>query len=217
MKLSGSKKIILLGIILLIIAGIVVVALKGVKVSLTMQQHEEINVYIGKATNIEDMKTICKEIFGSKRFIVKDVDVFNDAYSINVESITNEEKDALISKSNEKFGVELSLDDISEKTVSNVRVRDIVKPYLKPTIISVILIGGYIAIRFKKESILKLLGKIAGIITLTIAVIFSVIAVLRIPLSAVMINLMFVIAIIEVCVYIDRLEKKKPIIAEKYK
>ena len=40
MKLSGSKKIILLGIILLIIAGIVVVALKGVKVSLVLQQHD---------------------------------------------------------------------------------------------------------------------------------------------------------------------------------
>ena len=48
MKLSGSKKILLLGIILLIIAGIVVVALKGVKVSLTLQQHETVKVYIGK-------------------------------------------------------------------------------------------------------------------------------------------------------------------------
>ena len=65
MKLSGSKKILLLGIILLIIAGIVVVALKGVKVSLILQQHEEINVYIGKPTDINDVKSICKEVFKS--------------------------------------------------------------------------------------------------------------------------------------------------------
>ena len=70
MKLSGSKKIILLGIILLIIAGIVVVALKGVKVSLLLQQHEEINIYIGKPTELKDVKNICKEVFGEKQFVV---------------------------------------------------------------------------------------------------------------------------------------------------
>ena len=46
-KLSGNKKIILLGIVLLIIAGIVVVALKGVKVSMMLQQHESISIHIG--------------------------------------------------------------------------------------------------------------------------------------------------------------------------
>ena len=91
MKLSGSKKIILLGIILLIIAGIVVVALKGVKVSLILQQHEEINIYIGKPTDIKDMKNICREVFKDKRFVVRNLDIFTDAYSINVESVINEE------------------------------------------------------------------------------------------------------------------------------
>ena len=208
MKLSGSKKIILLGIILLIIAGIVVVALKGVKVSLILQQHEELNVYIGKPTDIKDMKKICKEVFKDKRFVVRNLDIFTDAYSINVESVINEEKDELIKKVNEKFGVKITTDDISEKTVSNIRIRDIVKPYIKPVLISAVLIGVYIVIRFRKENALKLLGKISGIIILTEAVIFSVIAVLRIPLSATMINFMLVIAVIELCLYINKLEMK---------
>lgn len=217
MKLSGSKKIILLGIILLIVAGIVVVALKGVKVSLVLQQHEEINVYIGKPTDIKDMKNICKEVFGDKRFVVRDLDVFSDAYSINVESVINEEKDALISKINEKFGVEITLDDISEKTVSNIRVRDIVKPYIKPVLISAVLMAVYLIIRFRKENAFKLLGKIIGGIILTEAVLFSVIAVLRIPLSATMINLMAVIAVIELCLYIYKLENNTFVKVEKYK
>lgn len=217
MKLSGSKKIILLGIILLIIAGIVVVALKGVKVSLIMQQHEEINIYIGKATNYKDVKSICKDVFGNKRFDLRDLDVFTDAYSINVESITNEEKDALMNKLNEKYGVEISLTDISEKNVANIRVRDVVKPYIKPIIISTILIAGYIVIKFRKENAWKLLGKIAGIIILTEAVIFSIIAVIRIPLSSTIINLMLVIALLESCMYIEKLEKQRPVIVEKYK
>lgn len=217
MKISGSKKIILLGIILLIIAGIVVVALKGVKVSLILQQHEELNIYIGKPTDIKDMKDICKEVFKDKNFVVRDLDVFNDAYSINVESVINEEKDELINKVNEKFGVNITSDDISEKNVSNIRIRDIVKLYIKPVLISTVLIAAYLVIRFRKESAIKLLGKICGIILLTEAMIFSVIAVIRIPLSATMINLMAVIALIELCLYINKLENKKTGKIEKYK
>lgn len=217
MKLSGSKKIILLGIILLIIAGIVVVALKGVKVSLILQQHEEINIYIGKPTDIKDMKNICREVFKDKRFVVRNLDIFTDAYSINVESVINEEKDELISKVNEKFGVNITTDDISEKTVSNIRIRDIVKPYVKPVLISAVLMAVYVVIRFRKENAFKLLGKILGMIILTEAVIFSVIAVLRIPLSATMINIMAVIAVIELCLYINKLETNKSGKIEKYK
>ena len=217
MKISGSKKIILLGIILLIIAGIVVVALKGVKVSLILQQHEELNVYIGKPTNIKDMKDICKDVFNDKRFVVRNLDVFSDAYSINVESVINEERDELITKVNEKFGVNITIDDISEKNVSNIRIRDIIKPYVKPVLISAVLMAVYVVISFRKESAIKLLGKISGMIILTESVIFSIIAVLRVPLSATMINLMAVIAIIELCLYINKLESKKIGKFEKYK
>ena len=40
MELKGNKKILLLGMVLLIVAGIIVVALKGFKVSLILQKHE---------------------------------------------------------------------------------------------------------------------------------------------------------------------------------
>ena len=48
MKLSGMKKIVLLGLILIIVAGAVVVALKGFNVSLIYEQHETIKLVIGK-------------------------------------------------------------------------------------------------------------------------------------------------------------------------
>ena len=206
---NGSKKILLLGIILLIIAGIVVVALKGVKVSLILQQHEEIDIYIGKPTEFKDIRNICKEVLGNKRVIIKEIDSFTDAYSINVETITNEEKEALLKKLNEKYQLELDEEDLTEKSVANIRIRDIVKPYIKPVIISTLLIVVYMIIRFRKEKVLTLLGKAFGLIILTEAVIFSLIAVLRIPLSSIMINAMAVIAVVELCVYINKLEKNK--------
>ena len=207
MKLSGNKKILLLGIVLLIIAGIVVVALKGVKVSLMLQQHESVSVYLGKKVEVDDVKNICKDVFGNKTVVVRGAEYFNELFNINVESITDEEKTALVNKLNEKFELELTVDSLSVNTIANIRVRDIVRPYIKPVLISTILIVVYMIIRFRKLNALKLLAKIFGIIILTGAVIASVIAIIRIPLSPVIINLMAVIAVTELVLYINKMEK----------
>lgn len=209
MKLSGSKKIILLGLILLIVAGIVVVALKGFNVSLILEQHEAINVIVGKEININDIKQICGEVFKDKKVVLREIDYFKDSININVESVTDEEKNELIKKINEKYGVELKVEDLNVISISNVRIRDLIRPYIKPVIISVVLIIAYLVIRFRKENSLKLLGKLFGIIILTESVIASVIAITRIPITSIIINLMTVVAVIELLVYINKLENNK--------
>ncbi len=209
MNFSGSKKIILLGIILLIIAGIVVVALKGVNVSLILQQHESINLLIGKEVERKDIKDICKEVFQNKNVVVRNLELFDDSVNISVESITDEEKNDLVQKINEKYGTTFTSDDLTIQSNSNIRVRDLVRLYVKPVIISVILIIVYMIIRFRKVNALKLLGKIFGIVILTEALIASIIAIVRVPLSPVMINLMAVVAVVELIIYINKQENSK--------
>ncbi len=206
MKLDGNKKIILLGLILLIIAGIVVVALKGFNVSLILQQHESVNLVIGKEIDLKDIKSICNEVFGNKKVVLRNVELFNDSVNINVESITNEEKEELVTKINEKYGTEITVEGLTVNSNSNVRIRDLIKPYFKPVILSIVLIIVYLIIRFRKENTLNVLGTIAGIIVLTEAALASIIAIVRIPLSPIMINLMTVVAIIELLVYINKKE-----------
>ena len=208
-KLSGSKKIILLGIILLIIAGIVVVALKGVKVSMMLQQHESMSVHLGVKSSEKELKELFKDIFKDKYYVLRMVEYFDDSVNISAESITNEEKTAVIQKINEKFGKEYDPNTITVQSVANVRVRDMLKPYLKPVIISAALIIVYIIIRFRKENVLSLLGNIFAKIAVTEAVIFSVIAITRIPLSPLVINLMGVVAIVELIFYINNKELKR--------
>ena len=137
MKLSGSKKILLLGIILLIVAGVVVVLLKGFNVSLFYRQHEELNIVIGKEVNIKDINGICKEVFGNKSFIVRSVELFDDSISIRAESITNEEKSELVNKINEKYSTELVAEDLTVNENPNIRIRDLIRPYVKPVIASI--------------------------------------------------------------------------------
>jgi len=208
MKLSGSKKIILLGLVLLILAGIVVVALKGINVSLTLRQHESMSIYIAKEIEFNDVKNICKEVFGNKEILIRKVELFNNSVNVIAESITDEEKNIFVEKINEKYQTEFTVEDLDINTNSNIRVRDLVRPYIKPVTISAALIMVYMIIRFRKMNAVKLLAKIFGIILITEAVIASFIAIFRIPLSSLMINLMTVIAIIELIIYIYKIENK---------
>ena len=150
MKLSGTKKILLLGLILIIIAGIVVVALKGVNVSLLYEQHESVNLVVGKEIDINDIKDICKEVFNNKEVLVRKLELFDDAVNINVESMTDEEKQNLVAKVNEKYGTEFTVESINVNVNPKVRIRDIVRPYLIPLVIVTIAIVAYMVIRFRK-------------------------------------------------------------------
>ena len=81
-----NKKILILGLILLIIAGIVVVLLKGFNVDLMLESHEEITYKLDTEYELKDIESICKEVFGSKKVIIKEVEFFKDAVAINVSS-----------------------------------------------------------------------------------------------------------------------------------
>lgn len=205
---NGNKKIVLLGLILLIIAGIIVVALKGFNVSLMLEQHESLNIMVGKEIDINEIKNMCNEVFKDKKVVVRSIDLFNDSVNISVQAITDEEKSELINKINEKYGTELVADNVNVNTIANVRIRDLVRPYVKPIVISVVVIIAYLIILFRKMSAFKLLGKIALIILLTEATLASIIAIVRIPMSPVIVNLMTVVAVFELLVYINRTLKK---------
>lgn len=202
-----SKKILLLGLILLIVAGVVVIALKGLNVSLMFREHESITLYIGKEINYDEFSNMCKEIFGNQKFVLRRVELFGDSISINVESITDEQKAKLVEKINEKFEEEYTVDNITVKTVPNIRLRDIIRPYIKPTIISGILVLAYMLIRFRKINALEIVGKLLLEILLTEVALLSLIAITRIPVSAIVINLMFAVAIIELVIYNYKTEK----------
>ncbi len=204
MKLSGYKKLLLLGIILLIIAGIFVVALKGVNVSLYLHQHETITVKVGKAIELKDIEEICNSVFENKDYIAREVEMFSDSTNIIVESITDEEKEELINKINEKYETELTVQSLNINSNSNIRIRDIIRPFTFPVVIAVVLIGIVYAIIYRnKETIIKYI-KTLGITIITEALIASIIAIVRIPLSQSIITLMLFISVAEIMICMNK-------------
>lgn len=208
MKLSENKKIVILGLILLVIAGIIVVALKGFNVNLMLSQHESVDFVIGKEFNISDIESICKDVFGDKKVILRKIELFDDAINVNVLSITDDEKQSFIDKMNEKYETQYTVEDLTISTVPNVRIRDLIKIYIKPVCISAAIIVVYIFIRFKKINPLKIVVKTIFIIISTEAALASLIAITRIPLSAIIINLMLLIALLELLLSLYKAEKK---------
>lgn len=205
---KNSKKIVILGIILLIIAGLIVVALKGFNVSLMFGKHEAVELKVGKEVNQNEIEEICEAVFQDKKYVAKELEVFSDSMQINVESITDEEKANLIDKINEKFGTEKKVEDFKIHSVSNKRIRDVVKPYIMPMLLIMAIVYVYSLIRFRSiqafplvmDSILKMI--------LAEAILVSLIAIVRIPVNDLVIFLLMIVVIAKLVSFVNRNEQK---------
>ena len=181
-KLSKKSLAIIALIAIIIIAGMAITLTVGLNFDLKFQATKKIELYINKEFEIKDMKAITDETIGED-VIIQKIEVFEDIASIIAKDITEEQKTNLVNKVNEKYGTELNAEEIEILTVSNVRGRDIVKPYIIPFIVATVIILGYMAIRYRKLGVIKTILKIVGILVLSQAILLSLIAITRISVG----------------------------------
>ena len=133
MKDSSQKsKIISFLVYGIVIIGIIVTATVGLNFDLKYQEAKRIQLNIGKTFEISDIKQITKEVLGNQKVYIRKVEVYEDTVSILAKDITNEQKTEIVNKTNEKYGLELSADQIEITTIPRTRGRDIIKPYVIP-------------------------------------------------------------------------------------
>lgn len=198
------KKVLLLGLALLIVAGILVIMLKGFNVNMMYKQHEEIVLNIGKEYSIEDVDNICKEVFQNKKYQIRKIERFGESFAINVINITDDEKDQLVEKVNEKFESEFKVEDVEINTIANVRIRDWFTPYIRSIIIAMVITIIYMIARFRKNHPIANVAKLLLINILTILALGSVIAIARLPIIPSLISCILSIVLLEMCVYISK-------------
>lgn len=143
------KKIIYILCALILIVGCIIVKIKGVNYSIDYAQGKNIEIYFEKETSKSEIEEIAKEVFG-KNIKVYKIERFNDAFSIKVKDITDEQKNNLITKINEKYTLEQTTDDLKIIDLPKVSGFDLIRPYIMPAIISLALIFVYLSIRYKK-------------------------------------------------------------------
>lgn len=193
----------------IIIIGIIVIAFAGFNVSLKYSPSKQISVYIGKEFESNDIKSIVKEVTGNANCIVQKVELYEEIASITVKDMTDEQIEQLNNKINEKYELKNTVaDDITITESANVRIRDMVRPFIWPVALSLIVILVYAGIRFRKIEILEVLGKILGMNVLAEVLYISILAITRIPVNTLTIPMCLAIYVVVTVAVFNQLENK---------
>lgn len=194
-QLKDPKKIFFYIVIaLIIVAGIVMVALKGFNVELRYKANQKIELVIGETIDVAEIQPKADEVFGKGKSVVQLVEVFKDSVQITAEEISEEQKNALVEKVNELYPQEAKeegkepekLIDASKITIystQNARLRDFLKPYVIPVAIVTLIILVYYAILYRKLGVLKVFSKSILTIVLAQLVLLSTLAIIRFPMG----------------------------------
>ena len=202
-----SKQLKITLIVLVIIAGIVMIAVKGFNFDLKYQDTQKVELYLQTQFNISDIKQITNEVFGNQKVIIQKVEVFEDSVSITTNTISDEQKNNLITKINEKYGTKITAEDTKIENVAHTRGRDIVKPYILPFAIATLITLVYLGIRYHKIKDSKVVLKSIGLMLLTQIILFSVIAITRIPIGRLTIPMVILVYLLTLFGIANKYEK----------
>ena len=197
------KKIVYAILICIIIAGIVIIATIGLNADIIYSKNVEIDVYLGKTFEKNDIKNIVNDVFPNERVIIQEIEMFGDMFSITLADNRSEEElntkvDELTTKINEKYEVELSEDDIDVVHNAKIRLSSIILPYVYILAIAIVLVLVFIGFRYKKLGVIKTLATYLLSIAASELVLLSIIAITRFPINRMVIPaglLVFVVVV----------------------
>lgn len=211
-KITKKSKIIIAIIALIILAGVIITLTVGLNFDLRYRDSKKIELYLEKDFNVSDIKQITDEVMEGQKVIIQKVEVYEDTVSITAQDITDEQKQSIIDKVNEKYEIDLSADNIEIESIPNARGRDIIKPYIVPFIIATIIILVYMAVRYVKLGVVKTLLKTVIILALAQLVLLSIMAITRIPIGVITIPLVitvYLLTLIGITTYFEKQLKNK--------
>ena len=203
------KRVVPILLICLLIAGIIVIAVKGFNVGLKYSENTQIAINIGKTFEINDIKQITSEVFKGQRVIIQKVELYEDMVQITVKEASEGQINELNTKINEKYELENSIDDVEVVQNANVRLRTLIKPYILPISILSIVTILYAMIVYRKQGILYVLYTTAMAIVAPQAILSSLYAVTRIPINRLTSIIAVVVYIASITITMIYFGKKK--------
>lgn len=206
-EIIEKNKVLISIIAIIVVVGIIMTAVMGFNFDLKYQQAKKVELHINKEFAISDIKQIINEVLGNNGVIIQKVEMFEDTASIIAKDITDEQKSNLITKINEKYGTELSAENTEIVTIPHTRGRDIVKPYIIPFLISTVIIIVYMAIRYYKLNFIKVVLETIGVLVVAQILLFSIMAITRIPIGRLTIPLMILVYVLSLLGITNKCEK----------
>lgn len=206
--LENKNKVIVALSIIVILAGIIVALTVGFNFDLKYQDAQKIELNLGKEFNNEEIKNIAKEQLNNQKVMIQKVEEYEDTIAITAKQISEEQRNNIVTKINEKYETQIDSANIEIESVKHVRGRDIIKPYIVPFTIATVLILMYMAVKYNKLGTIKVIVKAIITIVLTQAILFSVIAITRIPVGRLTIPMVIVAYFITLITLDEFFEKK---------
>lgn len=206
------KKIIQIVLMCLIIAGVIIVATIGFNVGTKYSETTQISIKIGKEFDLKDIKEITNEVFEKQNTQIQYVELYKDMVQITVKEASEEQIKTLNEKINEKYEISNELSNVLVTRQSNVRLRDIVKPYIVPVAIVSAITIVYVMIAFRKLGIWQVLYNTLMNMVAAQAIFAGFYAVTRIPvnrLTVVIAILIYIASIMLNIVYLNKIEQNK--------
>lgn len=203
------NKILCILICLIIIAGIVIWKNNGFNLELQYSTRNQISISNNTGINITDIKQIASEILGDTRHFVQEVEMFGNSISIVAEEITDEQKTKIIEKFNEKYETDIEVNEIETVSIPFTRIKDVIKPFIVPGIVTFVIILAYFLIRFKNLGLKEILGKTVIIPIAAELLLYSIIAITRIPFGKIAVACGIGLYVIIIAILTNKFENQK--------
>lgn len=182
---KNANKILFMIAVIIILIGAIVCAIKGFKIELLYASRQEFMVSSSTELDTAKIEEIAESVLGNKKVKVQELERFGNAVEIVSTEITEEEKENIINKINEEYSSDISKDDINIISVPNTRIRDILKPYILPGIITFVASLLYFVMIYHKIGLKKVLLKGILVPVMVELTYYSIIAITRIPFGRV--------------------------------
>ena len=209
------KKIIYIGLIGIIIAGIAIICTIGLKADIEYSKNVQIEIYVEKQVPLSEIKEIAKEVFPDEKLDVQEVEYFSNMFAITLPEKSDEDLkekiEQLNTKINEKYELENKTEDIEIFHNPKVRLSSLLKPYIIPMSISFAVIIVYIFIislymkkkynkDISKSFIKKSIKAILGVFILE-GLYLSILAITRFKINRYVIPIGLVLFIISIIIF----------------
>lgn len=215
--MDKKKLIISIILMILIVIGIIVVCVKGFNVGLSLRPHNTLEYSFNKIYDLNEVEKICNEVFKNKKYRIRNVEIFGDRIYIESNTITEEEKTALLEKLDLINQDEDSNEDEEESVKyyfyydSNIRLRDEIEQYIIPSVITIVILSVYVAIRYNKLNkgkfyitVLKMIFEMI----LLLLIILSIVAIFRIPVEKILFSILVFVELVYLTIKFGYMENK---------
>ena len=207
--LENNKKACVIGVIiaLIVIAGIIVTMVLGFNKEMQYEPSQSIDIYIEQKPDLDKIRDICNEVLQQKNTI-QTVEIYEDMVTITAKTISEEQKNNIVNKVKENYEFKQTAEETEIKNLPATRIRDMYKKYVLPFVISGIVVLIYMAIRYYKKGIVKVLVTTFLIPVIAQVVLFSIYAITRIPLGRTTPIIAIVVYILSILYVTKRMESK---------